>query len=195
MRGGNSLNHQQEGQNVLYADAHVEFQQNPFCGQKRDNIYTFNGSEVEGRNGESAIVGPPADANDSVMLPTAADVGFKAPPPPPPDQPFDAAAATKKLAGKYVAEEAFGPRPVGATLQITDNTITLTDTALRLSYEYRVSEESDPAAGEYVLELLVDGKPHVMIGVRTEDGGVSVEVEHETPSYAGVLMGRWRAAR
>jgi len=29
---------------VLYGDGHAEFQQNPFCGSKRDNIYTVSGS-------------------------------------------------------------------------------------------------------------------------------------------------------
>ena len=30
MKSGNSTNHDQDGQNVLYGDGHVEFQQNPF---------------------------------------------------------------------------------------------------------------------------------------------------------------------
>src|SRR5204863_5349478 len=38
MKMGNSRNHDQDGQNVLYGDGHVEFQQNPFCGVARDNI-------------------------------------------------------------------------------------------------------------------------------------------------------------
>ena len=38
MQKANSRNHQGTGQNVLYGDGHAEFQQNPFCGSKRDNI-------------------------------------------------------------------------------------------------------------------------------------------------------------
>src|SRR4029079_10454300 len=32
LRAGNSKNHGQDGQNVAYCDAHVEFQTTPFCG-------------------------------------------------------------------------------------------------------------------------------------------------------------------
>jgi prepilin-type processing-associated H-X9-DG protein len=40
MRQGNSANHQQDGQNVLYGDGHAEWMNNPFCGSQHDNIYT-----------------------------------------------------------------------------------------------------------------------------------------------------------
>lgn len=36
----NSRNHNGEGQNVLYADSHVEFQKRPIVGVNYDNIYT-----------------------------------------------------------------------------------------------------------------------------------------------------------
>jgi prepilin-type N-terminal cleavage/methylation domain-containing protein/prepilin-type processing-associated H-X9-DG protein len=35
----NSLNHDQEGQNVLYGDGHVQFENNPWTGVQFDNIY------------------------------------------------------------------------------------------------------------------------------------------------------------
>src|SRR3954447_24034110 len=62
---GNSLNHDQEGQNVLYADGHVEFQNVPFCGERnekdniasRDNIYTYGPSGKD--RGGAGIVGSP----------------------------------------------------------------------------------------------------------------------------------------
>ncbi len=40
MRLANSANHDQDGQNVLFGDGHVEFTNNPFCGTQRDNIFT-----------------------------------------------------------------------------------------------------------------------------------------------------------
>lgn len=44
IKKANSPNHTGAGENVLYGDGHVEFQQNAFCGQKRDCIYTVSGS-------------------------------------------------------------------------------------------------------------------------------------------------------
>jgi len=60
MKGGNSNNHDRDGQNVLYGDGHVEFQTNPFVGVERDNIYTTQAG---------VIVGSPENGNDSVLLP------------------------------------------------------------------------------------------------------------------------------
>jgi hypothetical protein len=36
----NSRNHNQAGQSVLYAAGYVKFQTTPYCGNKKDNIYT-----------------------------------------------------------------------------------------------------------------------------------------------------------
>jgi prepilin-type processing-associated H-X9-DG protein len=75
MRQVNTRSHGGQGQNVLYADGHVEFQDTVFCGTlrtlpgaapERDNIYTANlhvGSP-------SSINAPPNDPQDSVLLPT-----------------------------------------------------------------------------------------------------------------------------
>jgi prepilin-type N-terminal cleavage/methylation domain-containing protein len=40
MARANSHNHRRAGQNVLYADMHVEFRKDPYCAQGGDNIYT-----------------------------------------------------------------------------------------------------------------------------------------------------------
>jgi prepilin-type N-terminal cleavage/methylation domain-containing protein/prepilin-type processing-associated H-X9-DG protein len=80
MQNGNSANHQQAGQNVLYGDGHAEWMNNPFCGSQHDNIFT-------GRNGaQSTTAWPfvsggmctksqsgasPYDNLDSVLLPIA----------------------------------------------------------------------------------------------------------------------------
>ena len=72
---GNSLNHQQVGQNVLYGDNHVEFQNTPFVGVDYDNIYTRGGPSMglpAGSTGEDLYASPYA-ANDSILLPTSND--------------------------------------------------------------------------------------------------------------------------
>ena len=69
MKQANSNNHDQDGQNVLYGDGHVEFQQNPFVGVQRDNIFARSGDSPRS-NDASRPFGSPRDANDSVLLPT-----------------------------------------------------------------------------------------------------------------------------
>ena len=63
----NSHNHGQEGQNILFADGHVEFDANPFAGLNQDNIY------CRGVGGPDAaktdLVNSPKDGSDSVLLP------------------------------------------------------------------------------------------------------------------------------
>jgi prepilin-type N-terminal cleavage/methylation domain-containing protein/prepilin-type processing-associated H-X9-DG protein len=77
MQLANSPNHQGQGENVLYGDGHAEFQQNPFCGSKRDCIYTVSGS-TDGSNTTSKTAPTkgggsgncwPKWAGDSVLLP------------------------------------------------------------------------------------------------------------------------------
>src|SRR4051812_29394818 len=62
MKRANSKNHDEDGQNVLYDDGHVSFEQNPFVGVDRDNIYTAKCGTV---------LAPPSDENDSILLPAA----------------------------------------------------------------------------------------------------------------------------
>jgi prepilin-type N-terminal cleavage/methylation domain-containing protein/prepilin-type processing-associated H-X9-DG protein len=78
IKKANSPNHQGAGENVLYGDGHVEFQQNAFCGQKRDCIYTVNGTTdghlttnhtAPSKGGNCA----PTWAGDSVLLPGTGD--------------------------------------------------------------------------------------------------------------------------
>jgi prepilin-type N-terminal cleavage/methylation domain-containing protein/prepilin-type processing-associated H-X9-DG protein len=74
MKNGNSNNHGGDGQNVLYGDGHVEFQNNPFCGVQKDNIFTQSDatspSFVPTNYTSTNIVASPTNANDSVLLPT-----------------------------------------------------------------------------------------------------------------------------
>jgi prepilin-type N-terminal cleavage/methylation domain-containing protein len=71
MRMANTYNHNRDGENVLYADGHVEFVSNPFCGVKRDNIYTVSGSDDGSKTTSETIDGSPTWAGDSVLLPVA----------------------------------------------------------------------------------------------------------------------------
>jgi len=81
MDRGNSNNHNNEGQNVLYADGHVEWQPSPYAGETRgqgtqtwqDNIYTVaisTTSHTGGADGGSNSL--PNDSFDTIMLPAAA---------------------------------------------------------------------------------------------------------------------------
>jgi prepilin-type N-terminal cleavage/methylation domain-containing protein/prepilin-type processing-associated H-X9-DG protein len=59
--GKNSRNHEGRGQNVLFADFHVQWETTTACGVAGDDIYT---------NKAGAIMASPIDAGDSVLLPT-----------------------------------------------------------------------------------------------------------------------------
>jgi prepilin-type processing-associated H-X9-DG protein len=80
MAQANTRNHNGDGQNVLYADGHVEFQNTPFCGMLRgrtpatgyrDNVYT-HGAGFAGAPGVG-VMGAAADPLDSVLLPWSPD--------------------------------------------------------------------------------------------------------------------------
>jgi prepilin-type N-terminal cleavage/methylation domain-containing protein/prepilin-type processing-associated H-X9-DG protein len=80
MMNANTNNHNGDGQNILYADGHVEFQNTPFCGMLRsppnnpnpanafrDNVFTA--TEGTAKQGGTSGSGP-MDQNDSVLYPT-----------------------------------------------------------------------------------------------------------------------------
>ena len=53
---GNTSTHNNEGQNILYLDTHVEFRVESFCGVNEDNIYTsWDGSDI--RKGTPPVFG------------------------------------------------------------------------------------------------------------------------------------------
>ncbi len=78
MANANSNNHNGDGQNVLYADGHAEFQATPFAGMiitqtntYRDNIYTtYTGATRSTTGKEGTVVGGPNDEKDTILLPT-----------------------------------------------------------------------------------------------------------------------------
>jgi len=60
MEQANSLNHEQDGQNVLYADGHVTFQLTCLCGIAQDNIFTNQANQVPAS---------PITSMDAILLP------------------------------------------------------------------------------------------------------------------------------
>jgi len=70
MKFGNSNNHDRDGQNVLYGEGHVEFQNNPFCGVSGDNVYPRRTSSLTINVKGQLSLTSPCDANDSFLLPT-----------------------------------------------------------------------------------------------------------------------------
>ncbi len=67
-RHGNTIRHQEEGQNVLFLDAHVEFRNRSFCGLDCDNIYTSRDGRDKARGVPPKLGSVPADANDSLLV-------------------------------------------------------------------------------------------------------------------------------
>ncbi len=80
-REANSFNHQRDGQNVAFADAHSEFVRIVAVGEDNDNIYTANGGNPSERGIQSAgrppnvgaKPGPSSNGTFDVCLVPAAD--------------------------------------------------------------------------------------------------------------------------
>lgn len=74
MKKANSPNHSGAGQNVLFGDGHVNFESNPFCGTKRDCIFTKAANDgvttdkTDPTSGSNNNI--PGWAGDSVLIPT-----------------------------------------------------------------------------------------------------------------------------
>ena len=68
IKAGNAIAHKPDGQNVLFMDIHVGFEQRSFCGINDDNIYTYwNGEDI--RRGTPPRLGSkPADRADSLLV-------------------------------------------------------------------------------------------------------------------------------
>jgi prepilin-type processing-associated H-X9-DG protein len=82
MRAGNSPNHARDvgGQNVLFADGHVDWMSNPFVGVDSDQIYTYGPSGPKHNNSPGlGVWGYAAHATDAVLLPPS-DFGPQPPP-------------------------------------------------------------------------------------------------------------------
>lgn len=85
MQYGNSRNHGSQGQNVLYDDAHAGWQDNPFCGTGRDNIYTGRYTDTSTAHTSPFVTGGsitpgaaatgPYNRTDSILLPAYSNGG------------------------------------------------------------------------------------------------------------------------
>jgi prepilin-type N-terminal cleavage/methylation domain-containing protein len=68
IRAGNSISHQEDGQNVLFLDNHVNFERQPFCGVNDDNIYTYwNGTDVR-IGSPPTLTSEPKGRTDSLVV-------------------------------------------------------------------------------------------------------------------------------
>jgi hypothetical protein len=75
---GNSDTHQREGQNVLFLDAHVDFEKKATCGVSGDNIYTMGSDKpkldiAKGKVPKAYEIPRPLNRRDSVLI---QDVSF-----------------------------------------------------------------------------------------------------------------------
>ncbi|UCC97725.1 MAG: type II secretion system protein [Phycisphaerales bacterium] len=78
---GNAIQHQEDGQNVLFLDNHVGFEKNSFCGVNDDNIYTFwDGSDIRKAGLPVAGTEPKGRTDSYLVNDGAAGAGGVAPP-------------------------------------------------------------------------------------------------------------------
>ena len=137
MQAANSLNHRQEGQNVLYGDGHAEYQSNPFCGTQHDNIFTAFGPVPGDEKQEKAVVvSSSRDGIDSILLPTAANIGYTGQPKLKPLSDSDLARMKKDILGNYSAPL---HGKLGAVLTIEQDTIKCESGPLTILYHYEVA--------------------------------------------------------
>ena len=72
-RGGNSPNHNQDGQNILYGDSHVSFENTPFAGAQQTHIYladSASGTPLAPAANRATTTGVlPQWDQDSVIMP------------------------------------------------------------------------------------------------------------------------------
>jgi prepilin-type processing-associated H-X9-DG protein len=68
VRYGNTVRHDQDGQNVLFVDTHVEFSKRPWCGVEDDNIYTSWDGADKVRGTPPKLGSTPAGPTDSLLV-------------------------------------------------------------------------------------------------------------------------------
>ena len=68
----NAVNHEQDGQNVLFNDGHVDWSSTPFAGANKDNVFTQNSdptSTSTSTGSASATAQQPKWTLDTILLP------------------------------------------------------------------------------------------------------------------------------
>ena len=70
---GNAITHQDDGQNVLFMDGHVNFEKRSYCGIDDDNIYTYYNTGTTNpltkrKANKPAPGGQPGDRQDSYLI-------------------------------------------------------------------------------------------------------------------------------
>jgi prepilin-type N-terminal cleavage/methylation domain-containing protein len=82
---GNAVAHQDDGQNVLFVDSHVNFEKRSYCGVEDDNVYTYvmSGLQTGSPLGEVPIVyaSEPGCRKDSFLVNDGEGGGGVVPPP------------------------------------------------------------------------------------------------------------------
>lgn len=68
MRNGNCFSHKDEGQNVLFRDGRVWFDDKPYCGVDNDNIYTYWDGDDRVRGRPAKFGSEPASELDSLLV-------------------------------------------------------------------------------------------------------------------------------
>jgi prepilin-type N-terminal cleavage/methylation domain-containing protein len=69
VRLGNSLTHQEDGQNVLFLDTHVDFVKTSACSLEEDNIYTvWSGTDIKKGARHTTRDAGPKSRKDSLLL-------------------------------------------------------------------------------------------------------------------------------
>ncbi|MEM1011602.1 MAG: DUF1559 domain-containing protein [Planctomycetota bacterium] len=76
LQRGNSNNHGKDGQNVLFADGSVRFEQTPFAGASDDNIYTRQNDPITNGNDQNGFGAANGTAAAAFNANTAYENGF-----------------------------------------------------------------------------------------------------------------------
>jgi hypothetical protein len=114
-----------------------------FAGMKRDNVFTFGKSgNDEPEKGGDGVVGSPVGPEDSILLPTARDIGqvdeqgnlVGAPKWTKPTA-QQADALREKIAGEY---EQRAPNGAAATLKVTKDQMVATSGPITITFGYAV---------------------------------------------------------
>ena len=193
-RVGNSPNHGGDGQNVLFGDGHVEFTGHPYVGVAGDNVYTYGKSGKDHKDAAGdGIVGSPVGPNDSILLPTAKDVGIVdangklteaarkrregLAPDMKPATPQQQEAARQQLVGIYVQEQ--GGRRV--KLQVTKDQLIGSTGPVTITFNYTITNVGNGGAARVVLSA--PETPESAALIKPEPDGITIS--------GGQLQGKW----